>query len=81
MDSELIGASFGIAVGMFFGLLHLATARDPYQNFLTQLLLSWYDAHSLFEGPTLRRWLYISAVVYFGIAAMCVVAIIVRLNP
>jgi hypothetical protein len=76
---ELIGAVFGLVITGGLGVAHLAAGRDPYRNFVTQLVFDWYDAHSPYEGNGLRRLLIISSVVYFFISALCGVAVIVQL--
>lgn len=65
--------------GALLGVSHFAAGRDPYRNFVTQLVFNWYDAHSPFEGEGLRRMLVVSAFVYFVIAAMCGTALVVQL--
>jgi hypothetical protein len=46
------------------GALHFAAGRDPYRNFVTQLIHTWYDAHSPYEGEGLRYMLRFMGVGY-----------------
>jgi len=75
----ILGAMFGLVVAVGLGASHLAAGRDPYRNFVSQLVFGWYEAHSPYEGAGLRRLLIISAIVYFVIGAICGVAVIIQL--
>ena len=79
MEPDILGPAFGLIGCVLLGASHLAASRDPYRNFVTQLIFNWYDAHSRFEGEGLRGMLAISGVVYLLIAALCGTALVVQL--
>lgn len=79
MEPDILGAAFGLIVGVLLGASHLAASHDPYRNFVTQLIFNWYDAHSRFEGEGLRGMLLILGVVYFLIAALGGTFLVVQL--
>jgi len=75
MTRDTISFAFVVVVAILMGASHLAAGRDPYKNFVTQLVFTWYDAHSPYEGEGLRRLLKFCGVLYY---AMAVVFVLVR---
>jgi hypothetical protein len=59
-----VGLAFVVVIFLLLGPLHFAAGRDPYRNFVTQLIHTWYDAHSPYEGEGLRRMLRFMGVGY-----------------
>ena len=76
---QILGAMLGLVVALALGASHLAAGRNPYRNFVTQLVFGWYEAHSPYEGAGLRRLLIVCAIFYFIIGAVCAVAVIIQL--
>ncbi len=62
--ADTVGLAVLVAILLLLGPLHLAAGRDPYRNFVTQLIHTWYDAHSPYEGEGLRRMLRFMGVGY-----------------
>lgn len=70
--------TFAVVVLLLLGRLHFAAGRDPYRNFLTQLIHTWYDAHSPYEGEGLRGLLCLMGVAYFVMGLLCAALLLVR---
>jgi hypothetical protein len=75
MTADAIGAAFVLVLSLILAVSHLGAGRDPYRNFITQLVFGWYEAHSPYDGEKLRRLLKICGVFYFVLAAAFVVVL------
>ena len=62
--SDTVGLAILTVVLLLLGALHFAAGRDRYRNFLTQLIHTWYDAHSRYEGEDLQSMLCFVGVGY-----------------
>jgi hypothetical protein len=78
MTSETIGIAGVLVVTLVMGLAHRGASRDPYQNFVTHLVYTWYDAHSPYEGDALLGLLRVCSWVHFVVCGGCVAVLIVR---
>jgi hypothetical protein len=79
MKAEILNLVVMFAGALAAGLAHLGASRDPYQNFFTHLVFTWYDAHSPYEGEALLRLLRLCACFYFAFSAVCMAVLIMRL--
>ena len=77
MTGELAGSVFVFVAFAGLGLVHRVAAHDPYRNFFTQLLFTWYDAHSTYQGDALRRMLRLCSFGYFAGAGLFAVLALV----
>ncbi len=78
MTTDTIGLGFALLLSLLMGIGHLAAGRDPYRNFMTQLVFGWYEAHSPYEGEGLRRLLKISGIGYFAMAVVFAGVVVFR---